>query len=326
MGIGVRIAMGVAIAGGIAACGIEIPDVMPDTDGGGAESGADVTNSDASDAGSMDALADVIVPPSCDGGCGVNLPLGFGLVLYAANRNTPCTSGQVVSDLIADPSVASNACSCGCTTTGKGDCSSGQLGFWLDSTGDGSVCSKPSGLILNPPGPACQVLNNVTGFASFHSLDAAAPVDAGGCQLTGVANINQVVSTDVRVCVPTSCSDGICGPQNGLRLCAISNGDVACPSGFGEKHTLATSASVSCGCNGTCTPSTSCAGVVTFYTDSLCAQLDFALSSDAGCAPNPTATPGSYKYVGTPNTTCTANGAPSSNLMVVGTRTLCCKP
>ncbi len=325
MGIGVRITIGVAIAVAIAACGIEIPDVL-DLDSGGSESGADVTDRDA-DAGLMDAPspADVITPPSCDGACGTSLPVGFGLVLYSANRNTPCTSGQVTSDLIADPSATNNACSCGCTTT-NGDCSSGPLGFWLKPKDAGVICSTQSGLPLNPSGPGCQVLNNVSGFAPFHLLDAAAPVDAGGCKLTGVASNNPVASTDVRVCVPTNCNDAICNPLNGQRLCAIAPGDAVCPVGFPEKHTVATSASVTCGCNGACTPSTVCTGVVTFYLDSTCTQLDFALSSEAGCASNPTADPGSYKYVGTPTTTCAPNGVPSSSLMLTSPQTLCCKP
>lgn len=321
--------MGAAIAVAAIACAIDIPDVMPDLDGGGSDGGADGTTGDAvSDMNVVDAPpADVISPPICDGGCGATLPAGFGLVLYAPNRNTPCQPGEVTADLLADPAVTNTACTCGCTPTANGDCSRGQLGWWVDPNGnDAGVCSQPSLLNLNPNGPGCQVLNNVVGFSSFHLLDAAAPVDAGGCKVNPVPGMNQVTSTNVRVCVPTSCSDAICTPPVGERLCAISSGDVACPAGFSDRHIVAASASVTCGCQGTCTPSTACTGVITFYKDNACLMVDFSLSSDAGCQPTPTLSPASYKYAGTPNTTCGTSAVPSSSLVPTGTQTLCCKP
>ncbi len=313
------------------ACGIDIPDVIP-IDGGGSDatffdvSRADVISNDAAkDAGGPD----VIMPPTCDAGCGFTLPQGFGLVTFSAGTTPTCDPGQTPSDVVYDPQVGPGACTCACSVSAPPDCSNGNVKIRYDSNYS-ATCST-FGAPVPVSGPGCVIASSTLNTDLL--LIAPFAKDAGACTMNGAVDNTKLQASAARVCTPSSCETTTCSPPVGKRLCAIATGDVACPAPFTQKRLIGASAAIVCSPCGACSIiNVQCAGTLSLFSDSMCSSLQLlgAFTTDAGCQPTGgtnTEPIGSYKWTGFGTSSCTpdASAAPSTATLN-GMQTVCCRP
>jgi hypothetical protein len=133
------------------------------------------------------------------------------------------------------------------------------------------------------------------------------------------------------------CAGGSCAPAAAaiLKICALHDGDVACPAGYPAKRVLAPQESIvddrACGACSCSTTATSCSNeTLTFATNATCTTGTRTAAIDGTCnALSGSGTPTHYKYTAVPNqTTCAAAAAtvPSTGAITAPSVTLCCSP
>jgi hypothetical protein len=229
-------------------------------------------------------------------------------------------------DVVADPSLGTAACACGCTKTADPDCQTGNS-TW---SGIGPSCSTGASSIPYSGG-ACRPTN---GTVDDYDRATTIPPSGGACQ-TQATPTGDVASTAARLCTPdAACAAATCAgfAPAGFRACIASDGDVPCPpSPFSEKHVVAASASAQCSdCGPGCTFQGSCQSPkLSFYSDSNCSQLVTSIPADGTCVAtgHANAVVHGLVYTATPAFTgCVATGTSTPSLALQGARTVCCRP
>ena len=253
--------------------------VVVEAGGAAGESGA----ADGSEPGPTDASSDSflqdVVAPVVDGcsmaGC-FAMPAGFSLVAYGATaKGVACPTGFTApADTVEGPSVAANACTCGCSVTTQPSCPTGTLVGHFDGAGSG-LCDSAGGDLANN---GCGTDGYLGPFDTGNEHKFKAPAATGGaCSASANKDPNKLTyAAQGRVCQASTmpvCEGKVCPPAAAapFGVCIGAVGDVACPSGFSNKHLLGSSASFTCGAGCTCGGVTAtCKGKVNYFATGDC--------------------------------------------------------
>ncbi len=326
MGVGVRIAMGMAIAVGIAACGIVIPDVVPNTDGGGAESGSDVINGDST--------TDASVPPICatlDASCVPSVPEGWTLFGISPGTKACPSSDFDPFPLVTNPRLKPSSCTCSACNVSSGyTCG----GFTIKT---GSLCVGTTD--TKPASPVCVARTQQQGISARISGTPAAATGTPTCSITSTGT--QAVDTDaVTGCRPNKCTANYCGLKaTGFQTCIERDNALGCPAGFspfGTTGQVGTSGTATCDvCTCAVGAPQPCTGNIRVFSgDPSCdgngsiSGVDYKITVPAnGTCQNPLTGFDSLYYVPDPAApaTCTPAGA-TGQAGLTGVKTICCAP
>lgn len=308
-----------------------------------ADSGRDVASpppDEDADAPIPDASADV---ETCDPtGC-LDVKAPFEVISFGP-KGQACPAGfGPNTDLVEDPVVAANGCPCSCSVASQGTCpSTGPMTTTFDNTATVGVCGNAGG--TTAAGCSDDGFLGPFGDLNEHAYTPPAGGPSGGSCNSSVGKDNSKLSvTDRRSCklsAPKTCNGKVCAPtlDNPHKVCVAASGNVACPPGFPDKHTMGTGASFTCS-NGTC----GCAfnagnctgGKLNFYnngTAAFCIGIPaMVVDVNGSCVPTvsnpPGQTFGSHRYVPNPPTggSCSATGAAVATPSLTGpTTTICC--
>jgi len=158
--------------------------------------------------------------------------------------------------------------------------------------------------------------------------DPYPPVAPGACTTNSSGVPSGVPSSPSRLCVDSTCA-GTCKGSGSYQACVYAQGQVACPSGYSQKHRAGT-VTVACGsCVGcSVTVDGGCEGTIGLFSDPACGTKMIDVSMDGGCASTGTAngqTASSLKY--TPlvvGTTCNPGKTGPGTVSLAGEITVCC--
>lgn len=289
---------------------------------------SDLDVGNGADASTSDAAVDVKLPDAAtlDGaptacGCDAGIPSGFVPYLFPKSGNgggfssCPPTLARDTVYLDALTSTASGPCSCTCVMSG---CSNPVVTFW-----DGTFCSGSLGT-LNLNG-GCQALpQNLSATSAIKTTTTTGP----GC--TTVSSFPAAYSGTARLCAPqgSDCTNFCNAATQGLPLCYVAPGDVACPAGL-TKTLVSGAPTDTRTCTG-CTCSTSasaCNVTLTYHGNAVCTQADGGLTQVTdNCTMVPTVSGSYVRGNVTVGGTCTATGGTASGSVApANVRTVCCK-
>ena len=242
--------------------------------GGTAEGGGGPT-----DASNDSFLQDVSAPPvdGCSStGCFV-MPSNFSLVAFGATASgVACPTGFTAPvDTVEGPSVAANACTCGCSVTTPPSCATGMLVGHFDVDGSGN-CGSAGGNLANN---GCGTDGFLGPFGTDNEHEFAAPAASGGaCSASATKDPTTLTyAAHGRVCQAATvpeCAGQVCPPSLDsavpFRVCIGAAGDVACPASAPTKHLLGSSASFTCAAGCTCGVTATCKGKVNYFPTGDC--------------------------------------------------------
>ena len=259
-----------------------------------------------------------------------DVPAGWAPIAYRGDTTTPCpTDYGTADDVIGDPSVGSNACSCSCTKTQDPDCETG-TSYW---SGVGSTCSGFNPYPIAFSGGKCRVIGGTVD--DYDKASTITPA-GGACTVASVAQSNAITGKKARICAAdATCAAATCGgyAPAGFSACIISDGDAACPasSAFSVKHLVSKNPAVQCSDCGTgCTFQGTCTNPqLTFYSNQTCTTTIVTIPADGTCdaTGHASAVIGGMIYTATPSFTgCTATGTSTGTLQASDARTVCCRP
>jgi hypothetical protein len=282
----------------------------PDDDGGAGDS------SKPSDSGHTPPL------DACPVACPLTAPSGWTLVAYEQSQSDACPAGFTQTEIV-EPS-GTGSCSCGsCTLTTEPDCYPAYpvtiTSMW-NVTGD--TCDGTGGYFPTNGG-ACET--DAIGNAGYMSVTGPAPV-AGAC--TATASGSGPTTTAERVCTPTECPSDACESSLGssFKTCLYQSGDQTCPDSL-TKHTVGSSADVTCSTCGCSVATTGCSGTMAIYdsTTGCTGSPVITMNADGTCYLMPSGTEGdSYIYTASPTGVSCDVGTSSPTVNITGQGTICC--
>ena len=262
---------------------------------------------------------------SCDiSQCG-SIPSGWTPVNVS---NAACPSGWTQSGGVADPKAGDGTCTCSCNVTAQPSCASGDIHRTLDQS-SAATCGTAA-TTLTAPDSTCQPMpGTYLQLLGYHyQTDPVAP-SGGTCEYDALLDPSKVTSTTANICAPpASCPGAACGAG----FCVQQSGDVACPSGFSQKHTVGAKPNVTCApCATACTPTGTCTGTLAMFTDQFCTQNEVDFTADSTCVSNPGTLDGiyySFTWTGSiSGATCSGTTPTSAATVTVDTpTTVCCAP
>lgn len=265
------------------ACGGASDSPLQGSDGG--NNGGDSGNGGGGDGGNVG---------PCDAKCGVNVPNGFTLMLPLQDRAKNCPNNFPSHDVVGDPMVAADACSCSCNVSQMPDCSQGSI-FRNYDLSNSPMCNGMARTLMAKPG--CNFLQNPVQPNGTH-YSANMPPTGGSCSFDAKAADNKLVARQARLCdVPANCQGAVCGAQN---VCVTTMGDVACPMTFPNKTLVGSSAHIECSACGACELEASCSGTLSLFTDQNCTTQKTDYPVDGTCNTNSVANTAflSFSYTG----------------------------
>ncbi len=286
------------------------------------------------DGSQPDVAVDALPPTSaCDAGgaCSApDVPSGWAPVAFTTNASTPCAKDYgTADDVLADPTVSSNACSCSCTKTQDPDCETGTSSW----SGVGSSCTGFNPYPISFSGGKCHVIGGTVD--DYDKATTIAP-SGGACTVASVADNGAIGGKKARICAAdATCAAATCGgyAPAGFDACIISDGDVACPasSAFSAKHMVSKNPTVQCSDCGTgCTFQGSCTNPqLSFYSNQTCTALIVSIPADGTCdaTGHANAVIGGMIYSATPSFTgCAATGTSTATIQATDARKVCCRP
>lgn len=267
------------------------------------------------------------------------MPTGWTLIGLIGNQGSSCPAQTTPTDVYESPSAPAAACACSCGADPT--CPDGPIDVHY-SQGNAS-CSLAGQPATMGDAAACNTDmykgGNGLPFPSYKSLDlkyTPAASTGGGCGST--ANPGALTyGASERECTPTTppCNGSDCTPGfgNGVSVCVVQAGDVACPATtFTTKHLVGGTATFTCSDTAcTCTWSADCTGTVKFFTNGDCTGTELDVAADNGCHPSGATsdTYGSYSYTnnGPSNVSCTSGGSSTAQgLALTNEQTVCCSP
>ena len=315
--------VGLSIAGGFIACGL-------DEHGEASDGGIDAT---------IDAPSDVVidapidVPQACKTldatACSdADLPDGWTYTVVTRNSICPTTVDYQMNTYLTEL-APSGGCTCGCTTSGKVDCS-GTL-----EAGSGSNCDDSSKWFLFDAGndAACVTTN----WGDPHYGVPGPPSSATGVTCdASVLTPSGWDASAVTTCTP-QCTADYCAVGNTFKRCIISNGDQACIAPFTQKQLPIgvdagiTTSCTGCGCG--INPIAQCTATIQPFSDPSCATaIDAASPANGTCYDTKVGgAPGQVKSFFYNPTVPTATCSPSAitgtaSAQFASTVTVCCLP
>jgi hypothetical protein len=275
----------------------------------------------------------------------LSVPMGWGLVAYAADARNACPLGYNggSTDIVSGVSGADLTCACGCMTTKAGDCADG-TGYWTDA-GTDSSCQAVADMWMTTVTDGCGTLPDVIVDMSHYYLygfDAA----SGTC----THSADKLTTPPIEVAHPgetcsvskvgAGCGAGVCASPSGsdFTRCVFRPGMNACPPGYSKQTYIgqATDGTAGyddgrvcmdgCGCD---VEPPECTGVTASY---------FLASTCGGGMADGTQATNCFKYTepwdissvrfggtGTP-TSCTTSGStsPMGSVTLHAEATVCC--
>lgn len=325
-----RIAGFCALAFACAACGITATGQLVDEDGGGVGSidgGPANTGGDAvapgDDGGTVTPIDSTApcAPDACAlpdlGDAGTSPPA----LAFFGDRTSACPSGFDTVDVIEKPTPGAGACTCGACTKGAVNCNSGGIPTFYDN---GNGTCGTSGAQHQANDGVCR--NQSGQFGANASVGATTAVTSGCTVASSTPAKPAVTVTSERICrmQASTCASALCPtPPAGMKLCAVVDGDAACPASLPTKHVVADDFTMTCAtCS--CSVTATCTGTLGFYPSLNCGGSPKNLSTGV-CTSTSSASFQSTKWVGTVLTdTCNLGAAPAPSIALVGMKTICC--
>lgn len=236
------------------------------------------------DGGGSDVIVGNDTGPIDTGNCATTcatIPQGFRPVRLG-NANAACPSGWVTADGFTNPAASDNACTCSCNVTQDPDCSTGKIFRALDNT-TSPTCGTAA-TTLNANGSTCTLIGGTLYFSYPHYLADPPPPSGGACQYDAQLDKGKLSGTPARLCAPPqSCQGEIC---DGGAVCIATDGDQACPGDFPTKTVVGDAVTGSCGSCGACSPTGTCSGTISFFTDQQCSLGQTDVAADGVCKAN----------------------------------------
>jgi hypothetical protein len=261
---------------------------------------------------------------ACPATCPLTVPTGWTLVAYEPSRSDSCPKGFTQSDVV-EPS-GTGSCSCGsCSITTQPNCypaSPTDITSMWNETGD--TCDASGGYFVTNGGDC---VTDAIGNAAYLSFTGPPPV-AGAC--TSTATGSGPTTTAERVCTPpTDCPTDACESSLGMsfKTCLFQSGDQTCPSTL-TKHTVGSSADVTCSACGCSVTTTGCSGTMAIYdsTTGCTGTPVITMTTDGTCYTMPSGTNGdSYIYTASAtDVSCDVGTSSPTGVTISGQGTVCC--
>jgi hypothetical protein len=302
-----------------------------DGSAGDAGGGVDTGKDDSGGSGDSSKPSDSGHPPptdACPVACSLTAPSGWTLVAYEQSQSDSCPSGFTQTEVVEPTSAGS--CTCGsCDLTAEPNCYPVYpvtiTSMW--NLSGGTVCDGTGGYFITNGG-AC--VTDALGNATYSSFTGPGPV-AGSGTCTSTASGSGPSTTAERICTPTECASDACESSLGssFTTCLFQAGDQTCPGPL-TKHSVGSSADVSCGSCDCSVSATGCDGTMSIYdsTSSCGGSAAAIIPTNGTCTALPTALDpmGGYSYVYTATPTgvsCNA-GTASATVNISGQGTVCC--
>jgi acyl-coenzyme A thioesterase PaaI-like protein len=262
-----------------------------------------------------------------DGGADVNVPEACATVDAAclgalgpewkpvSVGDAGCAPGFTAQALVTNPRLLDGGCACSaCQVTGSFACNG------PTRISGGNNCDDPA---------IAQALTGQCTQAHAQHLQAyVSQATAGtiGCTAANDAGAG-ATGDDVTACIPTSCTADFCG---GGSICAMAEGDVACPSGFtlfGHVGTSVDPGCAACACDASAPGN--CSGNVTGFETTNCTDGGLVHTYAVGTCnvfDNNTDYSSVLVTLVPPDASCTtASAAVSGDASLAGEKTICCK-
>ncbi|CAN5367135.1 hypothetical protein BH09MYX1_BH09MYX1_53560 [soil metagenome] len=278
-----------------------------------------------------DAAADVPVLPQPDaatclttGPCTASVPLGWILAVAPDDASTPCPTGYVLHDALAEVVPKAAACDCMCNVTKDPVCDSGSVTFKFAND------NQCAGTGVTPTFPGCKDISlfQITSFQKAAKL----PPSGGTCTVAVKEDKTQVEKSLRRTCdVPPTCAEDMCAASNpGWAVCITNPIDIDCPPGWQKKETVGADFDLGCSACPTCDvngPSSCNAAAIHLYSDNQCATevASFAVDGNCGAVNNPGVNVHYAKYAATLSRVCTTTGNKTAAPALKVKSTICCK-
>jgi acyl-coenzyme A thioesterase PaaI-like protein len=226
-----------------------------------------------------------------------------------------CATGFTPQTFVTNPRLLDGGCACGaCEVTGSFACDASTPISGGNDCNDDPIAQAPPGQCTQAH---AQHLEGAITQATAGTLGCAVANDAGA----------GAVGDGVTTCIPTSCTANFCG---GGSVCAIAEGDVACPSGFSLFARVGTGAVASCAvCACDASAPSSCAGTVTGFETNDCTDGGLVHAYATGTCnvfDNDVDFSSVLVALVPPDASCSVSSAPlAGDAGLAATKTICCK-
>ena len=316
--------VGVSIAAGFVACGI-------DESGTANDGGSDATSSDApltKDAPIVDVVIDV--PQACktlDASACVDAdpPDGWTFaVLTPGDQLCPTTVDYDKTNFITNL-APQGPCLCSCVASGTIDCS-GRL-----EAGSGPTCSDNARWVILDAGNDAACFN--TNWGDPHYGVPAPPTSIANAQCDASAPAPGWTSSVETTCTP-KCTADYCNVGSTYKRCIISQQSQLCPAPFTQAQPLlGVEAGVLASCTGcACAINSKCSATIQPYNSSDCTNAIVDASvADGACDPtNVGGSPGQVNSImytpNVPAATCAVTAGGTASATFATSVTVCCLP
>jgi len=256
------------------------------------------------------------------GACQLVAPAGWELVAFEESTADPCPAAFSGTDVV-EP-TGSGSCTCtNCSVTQNPDCESSTTMISMMWNVVGSVCDGELGYY--PPSEGQCVAGMFGGGIGYMSVTAPPPV--GGTCATSLSSMGPPTTAE-RFCVPSTCPADACAADlpAGFATCLYQAGDQACPGAAPTKHSVATSAGVSCSVCDCSVSASGCTGSMSFFSGPGCGgSPELSMTADGTCYNTSVINEGAtYTYTATPLGVACNAGTSTATTTTEGPGTVCC--
>jgi hypothetical protein len=263
------------------------------------------------DAGGVDAS----IPETCatlDAACLGTLGAGWSPISLT---DAGCATGFTAQSFKTNPRLLDGGCACSaCQVTGSFACDASSAISGGNNCTDNPIAQAPSGVCTQAHAQ------------HLEAYPAAASNGTIGCTVANDAGAGAIADT-IDTCIPTSCTANFCG---GGSVCMISDGDVACPSGFTPFAKVGSDVTAGCAaCSCDASAPGNCGGSVTGFESNDCTDGGLVHTYQVGTCnvfDNNTDYSSVLVQLQPPDASCSVSSASiAGDASLVGTKTICCK-
>lgn len=265
-------------------------------------------------------MHDAVVLPETGMDCDAGVLSGTSMLVLAGASG--CPVGTTEEDLVTDPVVGMNACTCGmCTPTTQPSCSG--MSDWTWGTSNACTPGGPMGFNFTS-GQCTPEGNTIANLAAYNKWTTLSP-SAGVCTAAAQPDKSKVTSTPLARCiVPANRQDILCGAQvaGGYKFCVAAN-DGGCQAPYTQGVIAGSDTTLGCADCACALTATGC--TIEYHNDSNCTSLKLSRAADGTCAATGSVGPVSYFKVFPSGVSCqTSPGLPKLGL--ANATRMCCTP
>jgi hypothetical protein len=289
--------------------------------------------SDAAVDPGRDARASDAIDAAATANCLGSIPAGWTVALLGVGA-AACPAAFAQHDVYGPPVAAAGACSCACSVTQSGDCTTGTVSVAAGMPPLRGSCTTNL-FSAQIAGSGCTPLDGVVLVGGMLHLQTAALDPVGGSCTGSVTPDPTGLSTPrARYCdVPEASAESVCAGvvSSGFVACIAADGDVPCPetTPFVNPSSVGDGATLTCSACSPCSATTTCANAtLTTFRDPTCApSRSLQITADGTCS---AAGQGgqtfvsAIEYSATASTSCTP-GSSAATARLANARTLCCR-